>query len=262
MFRIASFNVNSVRSRLHILERWLPFSSPDLLFMQETKVVNDLFPVQNFNDLGYEVYFNGEKSYNGVALAAKKILINKISNINFGFNDNITPNFETRVMTLEFNNIYILHTYVPQGKLISHPDYILKQEFFKRVKKIIEQKINDKFISSFIDFNEYESIVPDEIVHVNMLIQSNMYAVLLMFKYGWKFDSYHDIYSIINYNIYIGLDRLRLTGDETFCIHFFNYKLLDEMQQVINTMSAYFAEDLFNVITKLQTKDIENEVWW
>lgn len=146
MFKIASFNVNSVRSRLHILERWLPVSMPDLLFMQETKVVNDLFPVQNFHDLGYEVYFNGEKSYNGVALAAKKILINKISNINFGFNDNITPNFETRVMTLEFNNIYILHTYVPQGKLITHPDYILKHEFFKRVKKIIEQKINDKFM--------------------------------------------------------------------------------------------------------------------
>ena len=146
MFRIASFNVNSVRSRLHIFERWLPLSSPDLLFMQETKVVNDLFPVQNFHDLGYEVYFNGEKSYNGVALAAKKILINKISNINFGFNDNLSPNFETRVMTLEFDNISILHTYVPQGKLITHPDYILKQEFLKRVKKIIEQKINDKFM--------------------------------------------------------------------------------------------------------------------
>ena len=146
MFKIASFNVNSVRSRLHILERWLPLSSPDLLFMQETKVVNDLFPVQNFHDLGYEVYFNGEKSYNGVALAAKKILINKISNINFGFNDNLSPNFETRVMTLEFDNISILHTYVPQGKLITHPDYILKQEFLKRVKKIIEQKINDKFM--------------------------------------------------------------------------------------------------------------------
>ncbi|MBQ3377006.1 MAG: endonuclease/exonuclease/phosphatase family protein, partial [Synergistaceae bacterium] len=40
----------------------------------------------------------------------------------------------------------ILHTYVPQGKLITHPDYILKQEFLKRVKKIIEQKINDKFM--------------------------------------------------------------------------------------------------------------------
>ena len=146
MFRIASFNVNSVRSRLHILERWLLVSMPDLLFMQETKVVNDLFPVQNFHDLGYEVYFNGEKSYNGVALAAKKILINKISNINFGFNDNLSPNFETRVMTLEFDNISILHTYVPQGKLITHPDYILKQEFLKRVKKIIEQKINDKFM--------------------------------------------------------------------------------------------------------------------
>lgn len=124
---------------------------------------------------------------------------------------------------------------------------------------ITKAKINNKFISSFIDFDEYEFIVPDEIVHINLLIQSNMYAVLLMFKYGWKFDSYHDIYSVINYNIYIGLDRLRLTGDETFCIHFFNYKLLDEMQQVINKMSICFEEDLFNVITKLQTKNIDDE---
>ena len=147
MLRIASFNVNSVRSRLHILDRWLRASlTPDLLFMQETKVANNLFPAEFFNDLGYEIYFNGEKAYNGVALAAKKNLSQDIKFINFGFNDNISPDFPTRVMTLEFRDIFILHTYVPQGKLITHPDYILKQEFLKRVENIVKAKIAGKFI--------------------------------------------------------------------------------------------------------------------
>ena len=198
-----------------------------------------------------------KRPYNDV-ISLKKVLTDIVKQER----KNLSENDYLRVQSGVNYIIGMAETTINLNKKYNDFDKIDFNIFNQIFLPITKTKINDKFISSFIDFNEYESIVPDEIVHVNMLIQSNMYAVLLMFKYGWKFDSYHDIYSIINYNIYIGLDRLRLTGDETFCIHFFNYKLLDEMQQVINTMSAYFAEDLFNVITKLQTKDIENEVWW
>lgn len=151
MLRIATFNVNSVRSRRHILERWLPLSNPDLLFLQETKVINDEFPVEFFDAMGYKVFFNGEKSYNGVAAVIKSDFYKNIDikNINFGLNDGDTPNFDTRVLSLKLNSpydIFILNTYVPQGKFINHADFKLKKVFLRRVRKIIEREIAGRFI--------------------------------------------------------------------------------------------------------------------
>ena len=69
--RLATFNVNSVRSRLPVLERWLPEGDVDLLFLQETKATDTDFPAAAFEAMGYSVRFCGEKSYNGVAAAAQ-----------------------------------------------------------------------------------------------------------------------------------------------------------------------------------------------
>ena len=69
-FKIATFNVNSVRSRLPILERWLAGNRVDCLCLQETKVEDGSFPVSFFEGLGFHLCFSGEKSYNGVAIAS------------------------------------------------------------------------------------------------------------------------------------------------------------------------------------------------
>jgi len=60
---IASFNCNSVRARMHVLTRWLRDVSPDVLSLQETKVVNEQFPLKDFEAEGYNSVFMGEKSY-------------------------------------------------------------------------------------------------------------------------------------------------------------------------------------------------------
>ena len=92
---IATFNVNSVRTRLPILERWLKNSSPDFLFMQETKTQDESFPSLAFQELGYKSYYHGEKSYNGVAVLVK----NGIDDINvsFGFEDGEFDTPNTRI---------------------------------------------------------------------------------------------------------------------------------------------------------------------
>ena len=68
----ATFNCNSVRSRLPILLPWLDANQPDLLFLQETKVVDAEFPVDAFSSAGWHVVFSGEKSYNGVAIVSRR----------------------------------------------------------------------------------------------------------------------------------------------------------------------------------------------
>ena len=141
--RIATFNVNSVRSRMPILERWLlslrKSGAPvDLLFLQETKAANADFPVAPFKTMGYTPYFCGEKSYNGVAVIARAPVPVEVS---FGFQDGEEPDFPTRIAYAKTSQIAVLNTYVPQGKEISHPDYEMKKRFFERVRSFFEREI-------------------------------------------------------------------------------------------------------------------------
>ena len=142
--RLATFNVNSVRSRLPILERWMPESEVDLLFLQETKVVDADFPAAPFEAMGYKVWFRGEKSYNGVAVVAREGLD---ADVSFGFGDGEPgkPDFETRVALARAGGVTVLNTYVPQGKSIDHPDFEVKKDFLDRVRKIVEREMAAPF---------------------------------------------------------------------------------------------------------------------
>ncbi|MDO8784667.1 MAG: endonuclease/exonuclease/phosphatase family protein, partial [Syntrophales bacterium] len=64
-FKIVTYNVNSLRSRLHIVIPWLKENRPDVLCMQETKVEDGKFPHVEFEEAGYRVFFKGAKQYNG-----------------------------------------------------------------------------------------------------------------------------------------------------------------------------------------------------
>ena len=73
---IASWNVNSIRTRLSQVISWISSAKPDVLCIQETKVIDEEFPYDQFLELGYEVKVYGQKSYNGVAIISKIPLIN------------------------------------------------------------------------------------------------------------------------------------------------------------------------------------------
>ena len=68
---IATWNVNSVKARLATVTRYLDEAKPDILAMQEIKTVDDAFPVEAFEERGYNLAVHGQKSYNGVAIASK-----------------------------------------------------------------------------------------------------------------------------------------------------------------------------------------------
>ncbi|MEY2749070.1 MAG: exodeoxyribonuclease, partial [Cyanobacteriota bacterium] len=69
--RIASWNVNSVRTRLDQVLAWLQQEQPELLCLQETKVADELFPHAAFEQIGYRCAISGQKAYNGVALVSR-----------------------------------------------------------------------------------------------------------------------------------------------------------------------------------------------
>ena len=66
--RIATWNVNSVNARLETVLTWFREESPDVAALQEIKCVDEKFPTEAFESLGYNVAVHGQKTYNGVAL--------------------------------------------------------------------------------------------------------------------------------------------------------------------------------------------------
>lgn len=75
VYRISTWNVNSIRQRLEHLRRFTENYQPSVLCLQETKVVNDDFPAEEIKQMGYQsVFIHGQKSYNGVAILARMAL--------------------------------------------------------------------------------------------------------------------------------------------------------------------------------------------
>ena len=72
--RIVSWNINSVRTRLHLLGRVIKTLKPDVLCLQEIKCVDENFPREIFEGLGYNCAVHGQKTYNGVAILSKRPL--------------------------------------------------------------------------------------------------------------------------------------------------------------------------------------------
>jgi len=131
---IATFNVNSIRSRLEIVLEWLKERRPDVLCLQETKVVDDLFPVGPLHDAGYHVIFRGEKAYNGVALLSLK----EPTEVRFGMDDG-GPADEARLVAAKVGPVYVVNTYVPQGRDIEHEMYQYKLQWFDRLRRYFER---------------------------------------------------------------------------------------------------------------------------
>ena len=69
--RIATWNVNSIKQRMDNLTAWLTERQPDIVCLQETKCVDDAFPREPLEALGYNVAVHGQKAFNGVAVLSK-----------------------------------------------------------------------------------------------------------------------------------------------------------------------------------------------
>ncbi|BAB77005.1 exodeoxyribonuclease III [Anabaena sp. FACHB-709] len=125
--KIATWNVNSIRTRLEQVLDWLKQNPVDVLCLQETKVIDDDFPRSPFENLGYHSYISGQKAYNGVALISQQPL----TDVTTGFTP-ILPDIEPiwdeqkRVITGVIDGVRIVNLYVPNGSAIASEKYEYK----------------------------------------------------------------------------------------------------------------------------------------
>lgn len=129
---IATWNVNSVRSRIPRITDFLAAQRPDVLCMQETKVADDSFPAEEFEGLGYEVAFAGGGGYSGVATASR--LPMKV--MQRGFPDE--PAEISRLLVTRIGRLPIVNTYVPQGKSADDPAFQGKLKFLARLRAFFD----------------------------------------------------------------------------------------------------------------------------
>ncbi|MDJ0800033.1 MAG: exodeoxyribonuclease III [Calothrix sp. MO_167.B12] len=138
--KIATWNVNSIRTRLDHVIDWLKENSIDVLCLQETKVVDEQFPRSPFAELGYHLYISGQKSYNGVAIAS----LQPLKDISMGFRSvlpEVEPEWDVqkRVITGILENTRIINLYVPNGSSIGSEKYEYKLGWFQILERYLKQ---------------------------------------------------------------------------------------------------------------------------
>jgi exodeoxyribonuclease-3 len=132
--RIATWNVNSIRVRLHSVLAWLSKHQPDVLCVQETKVEDEKFPAREFSDVGYGSALCGQKTYNGVAVLSR----HAISEVRAGFPDPSVDE-QKRLMAATTGGIRIFNAYIPNGQTIDSPKFVYKLGFIARLRTYLDQ---------------------------------------------------------------------------------------------------------------------------
>jgi len=117
-----------------ILLHWLARAKPDVVCLQETKVVDADFPAEPIRAAGYHVVYRGEKSYNGVAVLS----LREPTSVSFGFDDG-GPVDGTRLACVQIGLLHVVNTYVPQGRDIEHELYRYKIEWFARLRNYFDR---------------------------------------------------------------------------------------------------------------------------
>lgn len=151
--RIATWNINSIRARRELVERWLKLREPDVLLLQETKTKDSEFPPETFEGLGYQTVRAGQPSYNGVAILSR----HPIRDVKIGLLAGDDPS-ERRVLRASIEPpcapaFRVASVYVPNGKTLDSPFYEAKLRFLGELADTI---VADGDLDSLVmggDFN-------------------------------------------------------------------------------------------------------------
>jgi len=151
--RIATWNVNSVRQRLDHLLTWLRETSPDVACLQEIKCVDEQFPREAIEALGYNVVTHGQKTFNGVALLSK-LPFDETRPRLAGDDDDVQSRFLEGVVSLKHGAVRVACLYLPNGNPANTEKYPYKLKWMSRLIEYSKQRLKSE--ETFVlagDFN-------------------------------------------------------------------------------------------------------------
>jgi exodeoxyribonuclease-3 len=154
MLKVATWNVNSLNVRLPHVLAWCADAQPDILGLQETKLIDEKFPVQELADAGYDVAFSGQPTYNGVALLSR-----------LGPAEDVVTDIpaledpQRRIIAGTFGDLRVINLYVVNGKEVGSDKYAYKLHWLERVTDWIASEMErHEQVVVMGDFN----IAPDD----------------------------------------------------------------------------------------------------
>lgn len=128
MFRIATWNVNSIKARLPNVMDWLNAASPDVVLLQEIKCQDENFPTQDFETAGWQVAVHGQKSYNGVAILSRHPLENVVRRLPGDEADE-----QARYIQADILGMRIASLYLPNGNPTPGDKFDYKLSWMRRL---------------------------------------------------------------------------------------------------------------------------------
>ncbi|QDF98308.1 exodeoxyribonuclease III [Azoarcus sp. DD4] len=146
--KIATWNVNSLKVRLpHVLE-WLAANKPDALCLQELKLEDKAFPVAELEAAGYHAVFNGQKTYNGVAILSPRPVEAVVRDIP-GFEDE-----QKRIIAATVGGVRVICGYFPNGQAVGSDKFEYKLRWLAALTDWVreEMKTNERLVLTG-DFN-------------------------------------------------------------------------------------------------------------
>ncbi len=152
--KLATWNVNSIRARLpHVLE-WLAAQRPDILCLQETKVIDAEFPRESIHAAGYQVVHVGQKAYNGVATLTRR-LATEVTSAPPGLDGE-----QKRFVTLSLDGIRVINVYVPNGERVGSEKYEFKLRWLAGLRAHLSAELERHPMLAIVgDFN----IAPEDL---------------------------------------------------------------------------------------------------
>jgi exodeoxyribonuclease III len=137
--KLATWNVNSLNVRLPQLLEWLPTHQPDVMVLQETKLTDDKFPSDAIRELGYDVHWFGQKTYNGVALLARSAASDIVRNIRD--HDDEQARVITGTVQGPHGAVRVVGAYVPNGQAVDSEKFPYKLKWLDAFHRFIDDEL-------------------------------------------------------------------------------------------------------------------------
>lgn len=152
--KVVSFNVNSIRMRLHQLQAVIDELNPDIIGLQETKVADEQFPVAEVEAMGYHVHFHGQKTHYGVALLSRQAP----EQVRVGYpwdGEEAQRRLIQGRFSVNGETVTVINGYFPQGESRDHPvKFPAKEKFYQDLLRLVdEEKQNGGHILVIGDMN-------------------------------------------------------------------------------------------------------------
>lgn len=155
--KIATWNVNSLRVRLPHVLQWLEAAQPDVLAIQETKTVDEQFPLAELEAAGYNAVFAGQKTYNGVAILSKSLATDVVTDIP----DLDDP--QRRILAATIDGVRVVNLYVVNGAEVGSDKYAYKLDWLAKVTAWLQQQA--ALYSQLVVLGDFNIAPEDRDVH-------------------------------------------------------------------------------------------------